>query len=442
MDLTALAESDPSVMAKLQDLNISNRALGRELGCNEKSVRRWRSMRLQSPNSVSTPQPKYKQGVAQWVPGMDLGQEDGEIRTVPRVVGDGVDEPEDAELMRELGVDPETWEIIARRESRWQSRTGGDFLKAYRISVRRRSRQTGDLSVEAMNTILAHNYSDRSRLFDTGRLDWDNKVFVIPVGDLQVGKIDGGGTPELIERFAELTDKVRHRLEISGGTKRLVLPWLGDCIEGIVSQGGRLATRLDVSVTEQVRIYRRLMMHQIATLAPLAEHVVVAVVPGNHDETTRQFSTTPLDSWAIEGASAVQDALAMADRRFGHVRFVYPETENLAVALEIGTPDNPWSIGFAHGHQASNPNSALGWWNKQTFGRQAVGQANILMTGHFHHLRAEATGGGRTWIQIPALDGGSNWFKNAHGADEPAGMVSLWVTPNVGNGWEALTVHR
>jgi hypothetical protein len=440
--LENLADSDPQVRARLENLSNSNRSLGRELDVDEKNVRRWRARHMADPQSVSSPQPKYKNGVAQWVPGMDLGETDGEVRTLPRVVGDGIDEPEDAELMNELGVDPEKWEIIARRESRWQQFDDGPFLRAYRISVRRRSSRTGSLSVESMNEILRQDYSGRVPVLEgNSSLDWDNRIFVVPVGDLQVGKIEGGGTPALIDRFAEMTEQAKRRLQIAGGTKRLVLPWLGDCIEGIVSQGGRLATRLDISVTEQVRVYRRLMLHQIATLAPLAEHVVIAVVPGNHDETTRQFATSPTDSWAIEGASAVQDALTLAEK-YRHVSFVYPTTEHLTIALEVGTATRPFSLGFSHGHQPGTPTRSLQWWKDQGFGRQAVGQTDMLFTGHFHHLRIEATGGGRTWVQIPQLDGGSGWFREKKGEDEAAGMISLWVTPGQNNGWEGLTVHQ
>lgn len=437
--LDALAETSPEARALLNDLTVSNREAARQLEKDESVVRRWRARRLQSPQSVSTPQPKHKNGTAQWVPGLDLGQDDGEVRTIPRFVGDDVDEPGDAELMSELGVDPAQWEIIARRESRWQQAEGGKFLRAYRISVRRRASRTGNLSVESMNEILRADYYPGRYEPDGGT--YHNDVFVVPVGDLQVGKTDGGGTPGLIERFAKMTASVQERLSESGGVHRLVLPWLGDCVEGIVSQGGRLATRLDISVTEQVRVYRRLMLHQIATLAPYAEHVIVPVVPGNHDETTRQFATGTTDSWAIEGASAVQDALALSGR-YENVSFLYPQDEELVVTLDVGTDDKPYVLGFTHGHLARNPNSVIGWWEGQAFGRQHGGNADILFTGHYHHLRVEGTGGGRTWIQIPALDGGSDWFRRSKGADEPAGMVSMWVTPNQGVGWERLQVHR
>ena len=62
------------------------------------------------------------------------------------------------------------------------------------------------------------------------------------------------------------------------------------------------------------------------------------------------------------------------------------------------------------------------------------------MTAHFHHLRVEHTGGNRTWLQIPALDGGSAWFRRKTGEDTPAGIVSLEITPGSGQGWRDLTV--
>ena len=58
----------------------------------------------------------------------------------------------------------------------------------------------------------------------------------------------------------------------------------GDCIEGVVAQGGRLATRLDLSVTEQMRLYRRLALHQVATLVHTSGLGAGPVVAGNHDE--------------------------------------------------------------------------------------------------------------------------------------------------------------
>jgi hypothetical protein len=65
----------------------------------------------------------------------------------------------------------------------------------------------------------------------------------------------------------------------------------------------------------------------------------------------------------------------------------------------------------------------------------------MLVTAHFHHLRVEHTGGNRTWLQIPALDGGSEWYRERAGEEGVTGMVSVEITPGAGQGWRSLTVH-
>jgi hypothetical protein len=260
---------------------------------------------------------------------------------------------------------------------------------------------------------------------------------MVPVGDLQVGKPDGGGTAGTIERFARLTEAVAQRILASPGgrVEALVLPWLGDCIEGLVSQNGRLP--LDISVTEAVRVVRRLMLHQLAVLAPLADRILVPVLAGNHDEVSRLRKMPETDSWAIDAASAVQDALELSGK-YGHVTFLYPDPGELTVSVDIGGQ----VLAFTHGHVASSPDRIPDWWKGQAIGRQPAGEADLLVTAHFHHFRAQAIGGNRTWIQIPALDGGSDWFRNKKGEDVPGGMVSMWLTPGIGPGYEGLTIHN
>jgi hypothetical protein len=67
---------------------------------------------------------------------------------------------------------------------------------------------------------------------------------------------------------------------------------------------------------------------------------------------------------------------------------------------------------------------------------QDIGDATLLLTGHFHHLKVEQTGA-KTWIQAPSLDGGSTWFENSAGQAAPAGMLTLVV----GNGvWDDIKI--
>lgn len=283
--------------------------------------------------------------------------------------------------------------------------------------------------------------------------DYRTVIRVCPHADLHGGHPGRAGTvhhPQVAGGQQDaLAGQLTHRERLVHDLRVVVRPPLVpvavqerlDPDLGLAGQGGGLATRLDLSLTEQVRVYRRLMLHQLGVLAPLADRVLVPVVAGNHDEITRQWATRPSDSWAIDGASAVADALA-AQRAYRHVQFLFPADEELSVTVDVGPEDSPLVLGFTHGHVCgSTPNQVIPWWTRQSHGRQQAGEADVLFTGHWHHLRTEFTGGGRTWIMIPALDGGSEYYRRRTGEDTPAGMLSVWLTPGRGCGWEGLTIH-
>ena len=69
------------------------------------------------------------------------------------------------------------------------------------------------------------------------------------------------------------------------------------------------------------------------------------------------------------------------------------------------------------------------WISGQATGRTPVGSADVLLTGHFHHFKANQIGP-RLWIQVPAMDGGSAWFRDKSGLESPTGIVSLVVGPD------------
>jgi predicted phosphodiesterase len=191
------------------------------------------------------------------------------------------------------------------------------------------------------------------------------------------------------------------------------------------SQGGKHIWRTDLDLTSQIRVYRRLLLHMVKTFAPLADRLIVPCVPGNHDEAVRvgnSMATTYTDSFALDAASAVADALE-DHPDYKHVSFVFPKYDTLTVTLDMaGTV-----VGLAHGHQCRG--KAVDWWKNMAHGQQDIGEATLLLTGHYHHLRIEQSGR-KTWMQAPALDGGSTWFENSSGQAAPAGMLTL----TVGNG--------
>lgn len=357
---------------------------------------------------------------AGWEPGVAWDGHAGTLTTAPLDSA-----PEDwADLLAVWDLDPAEFEVVEPVQYRaWDAPTGEGNVRRlfyYRATIRRRRERSKPVE-EILAAIGRKRPKPRAATGEPG------PSYVVLAGDLQLGKPDGDGTEGTVARFLDKTDLAVARLKdlrrIGRSIDEITLPWLGDCVEGLVSQGGALAAagRLDLSMSEQLRVYRRLMLHQIQTFAPLASRIVVPVVPGNHDEVERAGKVVRRydDSWAVEGAAAVADALRLAPG-FDHVSFVFPGRDELTITLDIaGT-----AVGFAHGHQFGR--DPVKWWSGQAHGMQPIGSATLLCAAHLHHLRVEQTGA-KSFIQIPAIDGGSTWWRHKTGQDSPAGMVAITV---------------
>jgi hypothetical protein len=378
-------------------------------------------------------QADYQQPVVRhpsgWEPGVAWDGATGTLTTEPLPAA-----PSDwSALLSVWDLDPAVFEVVEPVQYRsWDAPDGSGGVRRmfyYKATIRRRRATSVD--VDELVAAIGRR-KPRVCASESG-----TDAFMVLSGDLQLGKIDGDGTAGTVDRFLSKTDQAVARLKelrrVGRRTDVVVCAWLGDCVEGLVSQGGALAAagRLDVTMSEQLRLYRRLMTYQIQQFAPLAERVVVPVVPGNHDEVQRigKVQRRYDDSWAIEGAVAVADAFRLASG-FDHVSFVFPGRDELTITLDVlGT-----SCGFAHGHQFGR--DPIKWWSGQAHGMQDIGSATILFGAHLHHLRVEQTGA-KTFVQIPALDGGSTWWRHRTGQDSPAGMVTLMVGMGV---WRDLAV--
>jgi predicted phosphodiesterase len=263
----------------------------------------------------------------------------------------------------------------------------------------------------------------------------DAPVYVVALADMQIGKPDGDGTAGTVRRVLDAHARALARfrdLRKRGKAGEVVIVVAGDCIEGTESQGSRLLARLDCDVTTQVRIYRRLLAEIVTDYADKADRVRVAVVPGNHDEAKRvgdKMATNYTDSWALEGAASVADALDIAG--YGdRVAWIMPSYDELTVTLDVaGT-----TLGVLHGHQTRGKMDT--WLAAQAQGRYAIGTADLIISGHYHHLRVQQLGP-TTWIQTPALDGGSLWWRHSGHTDTPPGMVTLLAG---GGAWESLEI--
>jgi predicted phosphodiesterase len=359
-----------------------------------------------------------------WEPSIEYDANGGTLTSVPRTVGD---EPDHAELLAEFELDPIKWRITGLRRSKWQ-RWDGEWLESFRATfVPNLGRNL--VPIDDLLEIVS-KWKPQNTPTKVIQPSLEGFAYVVVLADTQVGKIDGGGSDEIIENVLQKVDAAVLRLKELKKSGRhidaIYLPQLGDCIEGMNSQGGKHIWRTDLDLTSQIRVYRRLLLHMVKTFAPLAPRIIVPCVAGNHDEAVRvgnSMATTYTDSFALDAASAVADALA-DHPNYKHVSFVFPKYDTLTVTLDIaGTV-----VGLAHGHQCRG--KAIDWWKNMAHGQQDIGEATLLITGHYHHLRIEQSGR-KTWMQAPALDGGSTWFENSTGQAAPAGMLTMLV----GKGW-------
>lgn len=365
-----------------------------------------------------------------WEPNIEYDATGGTLVSTPRTAGD---EPDHAELLAEFELDPTKWQITGLRRSKWQ-RWDGEWLESFRATFIPKSGSKFIPADDLLETIA--KWKPQKPYLSQNKGDSSEFAYVVVLSDTQVGKIDGGGSEAIIQNVLHKTDLAVARLKELRKMGRVIntvyLPQLGDCIEGMNSQGGKHIWRTDLDLTSQIRIYRRLLLHMVKQFAPLCERLIVPAIPGNHDEAVRvgnSMATSYTDSFALDAASAVADALA-DHPDFQHVSFVFPKYDTLTVTLDVcGTV-----VGFAHGHQMRG--KAVDWWAKQAHGMQDIGEATLLITGHYHHLRVEQTGA-KTWLQAPALDGGSQWFENSTGQAAPAGMLTMLI----GNGvWDELKI--
>ena len=267
----------------------------------------------------------------------------------------------------------------------------------------------------------------------TGAQPW---AFVHCVADWQVGKVAyGQGSEQTIQRILDGLDASVARIKREAKRRpirTIVLASLGDLCEGVASQNGGVLLASDLGVTEQLRVVRRLLLEHVKAFAPLAEQVLIPTAPGNHDEPHRVLGMKPkaVDSFAIEASMQVADALHLAGG-YEHVRFFTPVIDDLTVTIEAeGT-----IIGCAHGHQFRGPDKAHEWWAKMGHARHRIGQAHILLSGHFHHLRV-IDDSSRVAITAPTTDPGSPWYDQRSGGGPRHGVLTFLTRDGLWTGLE------
>ena len=311
-------------------------------------------------------------------------------------------------------------------------------VRYYRAKLKPVSGDQGDRAdVDALcTTIMRRPPRKVTTATDTAR------ALVVNLSDFQVGKGEADGSAGTVDRILSALDATAARVKDARTLKRPVdaiyLVGLGDLVEGCTGHYAMQAFQADLDRREQARVVRRLILAYVERLAALAPRVVLAAVPGNHGEhrnAAGKAFTTFTDNDDLAVFEQVAEILDHNPDRYSHVTTVL--ADSLTLTLDVCGVPHSW----AHGHQnRGGPAKVEDWWTKQAMGRTPVASAQILTTGHYHHLRvSEATG--RTWFQCPAMDPGSAWWTEQTGQSSPAGLLTYVVGEVCGQrGWSDMAV--
>lgn len=376
-----------------------------------------------------------------WEPGFEW---DGRKGTLISDAKSGPETPAFQELMRELGFDPATHEIVGPIQvRRWQQTPGDDYLYYHRATIALRASADIESDIDELLTAVSARRprQPRTATGDAG--------LVVAIADVQIGKTDGDGVEGTIVRLNALISQVEERwraLRKIGVPLTTLYPcFMGDLFESCSGHYAQQEFRTQLDNRAQRRVLRTFIDAALDRWSGLAPQVAVKVVGGNHGEERQggKSNTTFADNKDVAVVEDVAFAFSKQPERYSNVTFAIPDDDLTATWDHEGL-----IVGLAHGHQcgfgSGDPKSKIDrWWRGQMAGQQPIGDADVLVTGHFHNAFMQ-TIGKRTHFGCPALDGGSDWYRNISGMDNYPGVLSFVID---GSGWDHMalldcTVHE
>ena len=370
--------------------------------------------------SVQKTEPRQRQ--AEWTPGVTWMGDEGTITTPPV---EGESHPDWSGVLRMWGLDPEHFAVVEPVLFNVWGDTLGILNRQWKGKVVRKGRQeTADIDA-LIQEIKKHKPRERKEIEGGASL-------VVCASDWQVGKRDGDGLKGLVGRWLQAIDDVEFRLKelkkLGRPIDSITVLCLGDLVEGCDGHYDIQTFTVEVDRRDQVKIARRLLRDALIRWSKVVPSITVAAIGGNHGENRKNGKafTTLGDNDDVALVESVAEIFQANPEAYGHIKFAIP-TDELSLTLEV----HGKIIGITHGHLARSGAGTEAklrrWIADQTLGRQRIGDCDILVTGHYHSFKL-ADWGGVKWIQAPALDGGSVWWRQSTGEIADVGVLTFLVS--------------
>lgn len=366
----------------------------------------------------------------------DGAKNEGWLQTPPAPA----DQPVDFDQhLRELGFDPAHYAVDQSaggvRVSVWEAQTkqGIQTLRSVRARVVSRGPSAGlGLDADALIAeIKRHRPPKRKPEASDG-----GGALIWCCSDIQMGKSDGDSVDGTVQRFLTAIDRTEQRIKELRRAGRqldhLVIACLGDLVEACDGHYQAQAFNVALNRREQARVMRRLLLKAVERLAPLFPQVTLAAVAGNHGEYRRggkAFTDPGQDNEDLAVPEQVLDILSANPDVFGHIQGAIggdPFTRVIEAGGHV--------IGMLHGHMAREAGPAqqkiMRWFERQAAAKAPISAADVIISGHYHHLTLSEANGAVTFIQAPALDGGSDWYRAEKAAQHNPGLLTFALYPD------------
>lgn len=271
-------------------------------------------------------------------------------------------------------------------------------------------------------------------------------TFGLFFGDMQIGKSEGNGIEGVVTRIYDALDRSieSYWANVAMGERydRVALAQMGDITEGVMGNYANQLFTVKLNKTEQEVLAREVMVSIIERIrTEIGLPVTVVSVNSNHGEQSRGGGNKNLtgNSDTVDRRLALDlkaqyemlDAF-MAQNGIANttpVDFITPEGNLVVPAVFSGV-----NFAFAHGHgigarqKATTIQQELLVYDKelQEMNGGYPFLPNVWVTAHYHHFMVQDCGP-YTWIQTPALDGGSEWFTNMSGKYSRPGMLTISI---------------
>ena len=364
-----------------------------------------------------------------WEPGLDT--ERGVLITQPLAEAPSDWDAVLAELLpdgfdvTQYAIDGTTVEVRA-----WDGNIGNGEIKRFYYYKARIRKRTPEYVGPDFDDILAAAKKAKPRLVAEREHE---RAYCLQITDLQAGQADGDGMEGLVLRALEISHIAKADLAVLKKAGRpatsIFIPITGDLVEGIEGWYSMQTFSVTLDRREQVKLVRRLVSEILIEVASLGLPVHVAVVPGNHGENRQggRAYTTLSDNDDVAVIEQIAEAFKLSEK-FDHVTFSFPGRDRLSLTVEV----LGWIVGLTHGHVARSTGTPaaklLAWFKSQAASRDPLGDSNLLVTGHYHHVICQQLIGDTWLIQGGALCDASSWFSQSYGLVSDPALVAWTMT--------------